>query len=379
MMKSLDPFNFFGRSVACAGSGDGPSRRTVKSVGPHFSAQYFISRYLGLDAALEPAGVTSLPAVLMGYDRLARDTDLLFARLSPRMSQLMRRSDVLRVPESVTLSVSLPLTETKRKKIRHSQKHNLRRIEKNNFSYDMTNEEECFEDFFHNMYMPYAKDRFGAEAQLYRYDDALQMFRRGGLMWVRQNGRIVAGHLIAIEGRTARGLVFGTIDGRREPIIAGAHSASYWFTIEWAIEKGFRQLNLGRTRPSLSDGVLTTKRRWGAELSDGTVCYDLIVHWAQWSDHVRAFLAQTPLIFHDEAGLSGLTAMPLGSEHTPEAVYEQARTFWAPGLKRLIVISDLATGEAPGQQDGGTDTPFWIAPPSGPRACVQAARPMFRS
>jgi len=378
MTKSFDPFNLFGRTVAYASSGDGLNRRTIKLIGSNYSARYFISRFLGVEGVLRPVGKTSLLAIVTTYGRLARDADLLVTRLSPHMSRLMAGGDVLRIPERVTFSMQLPPSETTLKKIRHSQSSNLRIIKKNNFSYKITNKKEDIENFYYNMYKPFVDNRFDDNVRLLSFEQSLQIFRRGALMWALQDGRIVAGNLIAAEGQTARSVVFGTVDGRREPVAAGALSALYYFSIEWACEEGFTQLDLGGSRPSLSNGALRTKHRWGAELVRRNVQFDLIVHWRQWSDHIGEFLSRTPLIFRDEADLSGIVAMTPLSDQTLKGVYEQARKNWVPGLKRLIVITDLAKSLECGSQYSGLDIPVWITPPSGPRNCVQAARPMVR-
>jgi hypothetical protein len=351
--------------------------KSVKLVSPNAASHYLAHRFLGSEAIRQWAGQTSLPNLLAGQGRLAGGADLLITKLSPRMSRLMGLGNVLRVPERVCLQAKLPFDETTRKQVARSNRQNIRRIRKNNFSYRVTDRREDFDYFFHDMYLPFIKDRFEDSAEVYSYKSALEMFRHGVILWAVQDGRVVAGSLTEKAGDVAKAIVIGTAGGSHEPINAGAHSALYFFSIEWAAEQGFKFLDMGGSRPSLADGVLVTKRRWGAGLAWPNQHHDLIVHWTRCSHAVRRFLEQTPLIFRDADGLSGITAVNPQTDTDLAAVRKQAERHWISGLKRVIVISDLARSVRTGSDRDAAAAPHWIVAPGGPRECVAAAHPLM--
>jgi hypothetical protein len=300
---------------------------------------------------------------------------MLFAKVSRRLSGVLARTKAIRVPDHIRLEIKLPLTERARSQIRRGQRGNLQRIAKNNLSYRVSQNSADFDRFYFDMHRPYVESRYGPRAELFSYEQARDIFRGGVLMWALQNDRIVAGRLIKTDGDTARAVLFGTEAGGKAPVKAGAHSALYHYSIQWATEQGFKRLDVGRSRPALADGVLVAKRRWGAELGCADTHHDLLVHWDACTDAVRQFLAETPLIFRDEAGLSGITATLPGHDGEMAAVRAQASRHWIEGLRRLIVICDRPVGSRQSSQHDDPG-PIWIAPATTPAGCLRAARPL---
>ena len=369
----MDPLNLFSRSVIRACGRSSSSQRIATLVEPNNSARYLAARYLGEDNQEHPVGKISLPTMLWRYRRLAGDSGLLVAKLSRRVSGALARTEAIRVPDHVRLEIELPLTERARSQIRRGQRGNLQRIAKNNLSYRVTQNPADFDRFYFDMHRPYVESRYGSRAELFSYEQARDIFRGGVLMWALQHDRIVAGRLIKTDGDTARAVLFGTQAGGKAPVQAGAHSALYHYSIQWATEQGFKRLDVGRSRPVLADGVLVAKRRWGAELGSADTDHDLLVYWNECTDAVRQFLAETPLIFRDDAGLSGITAILPGHDCGLAAARAQASRHWIEGLRRLIVICDRPVGsrESSQHEDAG---PVWIAPATTPAGCLRAAR-----
>ena len=87
-------------------------------------------------------------------------------------------------------------------------------------------------------------------------------------------------------------------------------SATKKFLLDYAIEHGYRYLDLGRSRPQLMDGVLRHKKRWGARLLDSPKeLAEFHLSWRVLTPAIAQWLRTTPLVIRDSGGLAGLTAL----------------------------------------------------------------------
>ena len=109
-------------------------------------------------------------------------------------------------------------------------------------------------------------------------------------------------------------LVLGTVDGDFSLVRQGAVAALYYFVLQLAQNLRCTTIDLRGCRPSLTDGVLLYKQKWGAVVCEKPeTYYDLLVRWSRPSAIVRDFFTRCPLIFHEGGGLSALTGD--ASEH----------------------------------------------------------------
>jgi hypothetical protein len=138
---------------------------------------------------------------------------------------------------------------------------------------------------------------------------------------------------------------------------AHAVSATKKFLIDYAIEHGYKRLDLGRSRPQLLDGVLRHKKRWGARLVDSPHEHaEFQMSWRAFTPAIAQWLLTTPLVVRDNSGLAGLTA--LAENESSEACQHRLCRLWSPGLARIIVLN--ATGRNPGIDEiQGTRVTWW--------------------
>jgi hypothetical protein len=375
MKQLLDPFNVFGRPVShLTGAGDSAGL-SIKLVSTSSSSVYFARRFLGGGGREQHARPVSLVSLLAGIDKVLGDSDLLIARVSPRVSQLFARHDVIRLPERIRFVKYLPESPELRRQIKRDQANNLRRIRKYGFTYELSQSREDFEFLWHRMILPYAAQRFGDLAEYYTYEYAVRVFKHGRILWILQDGQRVAGALLGISDQNVHAVLLGTEHGDGEPIRKGAFGALYHFVTEWAQAEGFRTLDLGTALPCLADGVFDTKRRWGGRIIQDKRYYDLVIYWRVCSPVVRRFLYQSPLVIRDRDGLSAITATTPPMDSDPAAVEALVERCRLSGLTRAFVLSDLESYEgktgAPASLSGG-----WLTRPAGPRDCVSTALPV---
>jgi hypothetical protein len=167
------------------------------------------------------------------------------------------------------------------------------------------------------------------------------MFRKGGLQWILRNGEPIAGRIFQRRDEVFKFVAQGMANGERSNVEAGATAALYFFGITYAKKTGCRLIDLGHCRPSLSDGVLRYKRKWGAGLNknDIELC-DFLVYWNGYSETISSFLSHTPLIFRDHDELSAIHVIDTTGQTD---VSKTSRSMWIPGLHRLYLVT--ASGE----------------------------------
>jgi hypothetical protein len=343
---------------------------------PRPSVAYLVERYADATLRAEPLGATPLLALPRALARLGADADLVIARVERPAARWLFGATHLRVPEAVGAELSAsPDPETLRR-VRSSQGNNIRRVRRAGLIWSVSRRPEDFERFHADMYVPFTRRRFGEQAYLRNPHRLRRAFRSGFLLFVEQGGERIAGALFVRRGRSLVWTATGIAGG--DPALAerGALSALYLFALEVAQRGGVSQLDLGASRPSLRDGVLVHKKRWGARLvgRDDVHC-DLCLTWRAADERILRFLARAPLVFRDGGDLSALTALPRESADAPGAreVWHELRM---RGLRRLValVLPGVATG-GPAPEAGPDEPTLWLAPPAAPRAALAAAQP----
>ncbi len=157
--------------------------------------------------------------------------------------------------------------EAYKSRLTRDLRRRLKRIEMQGFSYEVSRRMEDFDHFYYQMYLPYVQGRYGERATITSYRLARRYFERGHLVLVRQNGHLVSGVLVYLEGQTYVATLAGVRKEFTHLARQGLTIAMYWFNICRAWQLGVSQLDLGRTRPRLGDGVFAFKRQWGSRVA----------------------------------------------------------------------------------------------------------------
>lgn len=119
------------------------------------------------------------------------------------------------------------------------------------------------DEFYRDFYRPYVSGRFGSAALVV---DPGHFRAVGGSMSLARlvsGGEWIAGLLFQVAGATLR---LGWFGSRSLPARAGASEVLDVRVIEHAATLGARRAVLGHSRPSLADGVVRYKARFGAEI-----------------------------------------------------------------------------------------------------------------
>jgi hypothetical protein len=177
--------------------------------------------------------------------------------------------------------------------------------------------------FLRELYEPVARARWGASYVSLPHAWMRQAPRFCQVLWIERQGERFGGALLEPRGRELRDVAVGLRDAE-DP--HGIRAAQYYFAIRHAIESGYERLNVGGSRPVLSDGVLRTKLKWGAVLTPIVQWDYLALALPRGPEALRGFLAQHSLVAEMDGRLYAVA----------EATTKERS---APGLAGIIVPS----------------------------------------
>ena len=270
-----------------------------------------------------------LPRILRRWQASA---DLTIARVDRLSARMIFGADYFSVPEWVGTRLSVPDDLNQLVKSGGSIRSDMALVRRHKFQPLMAHNREDFEMFYHSVYLPFTRNRHGDLTFVRNPQDLQRRLRRGGILWVHRDGQRVGGMLFEHRKpkQTLDLLALGTVNGDLELIKKGVIAALYYFVIQLAGQLGCTIVDFRGTRPSLSDGLLRYKRKWGVTLYDKSDSYhDFLIRWNSFHGAVEEFLSHTPLIFREKGGLSAL--------HTDGS--QSRRALWTNGLQQIYLLS----------------------------------------
>jgi hypothetical protein len=141
-----------------------------------------------------------------------------------------------------------------------------RRIRKYNLTCEVLNDEESFRTFNKRFYLPYIKSRHGNEAFLEDLNEMWKVHRHPFLLAIKENETIVGMSFCRVSDDSLHLMRAGLIDGKEEYMCHGIIGAIYYFGVLEGKKQGCKFLDLGGTRPFLTDKLTKYKVGLGAEL-----------------------------------------------------------------------------------------------------------------
>jgi hypothetical protein len=141
------------------------------------------------------------------------------------------------------------------------RKEAARHSRRGGYSVEFAPAGDRIEEFYEDFYRPYVSRRFATGALIVAAERFRAVGRGMSLARLEAGGRWVAGMLFRIAGGT---LQLGWFGARTVPAPAGASEVLDVRVIEHAASAGAMRAVLGHSRPSLADGVVRYKARFGA-------------------------------------------------------------------------------------------------------------------
>ena len=221
-------------------------------------------------------------------------------------------------------------------KINRNLKNDLRKIKKHKLDYELTNELVQFNKFYHDMYTPFATRRYGKKAIVGNYYDLKIAFKKGELLLVKMGEIPIAGTLIKYMKKQAFLCVLGIKDGDSDYVGFGAIAALYYYSIKYLKGRGFNRVNIGSTRPFLTDGVLKYKKKWGLKIVN-TSGPGFLINPLSESSAVKDFLLNNPFVFRDSKHVYGAVFLLPEQIDGQKSIEKIFHDYYIDGISKLII------------------------------------------
>ncbi len=196
-------------------------------------------------------------------ESIEKQGNLAFLRLHKWLAVYIGR-DLINIPEMVRLGLDLNKDDAEFEKIFNyrSIKDDLRKIEKYNYTYEISRDPDNVEFFYNNMNVPFIKMRHRHYARLFPMN-TVHKFCTEGILFIKKDGKYVAGTTLQKMGTTMVTRMVGVLNGDEALLKQSVIAAVYYFLIKFSKENGYKKLDFGGTAPILNDGILWYKSKWG--------------------------------------------------------------------------------------------------------------------
>jgi hypothetical protein len=217
---------------------------------------------------------------------LDRDCDLLFAEVGTLTTRYFQGAGGTIIPEwtPMRIDITRPMEELRRRGV--SDFANVERyIRKYGLTCRLTADRRELEQFYGKMYLPYLAARHGDEALMETMPELLDHKADLVLLLVLEEGEPISGVLMERCDGYLNMFRLGIARGDASLISHGAIGALYYFAVIEGQQTGCRYLDVGGTRPFLTDGITQSKLRHSARFSP---------HYSAFSENLWFGHAPTP-------------------------------------------------------------------------------------
>lgn len=215
-----------------------------------------------------------------------------------------------------------------------SLQSDIRRIRKNKLTFEVTNDETDFEEFYQKMYIPYITSVHGDQASLTTYDDMKNHFAECDLIIVEKDKEKMGGMLIRYENEMPRLWSIGVTNARVDYLKAGVIGALYYFSVIHLKGQGHDTVHYGATRAFLNDGVLRYKKKWGVQIANPPNKVFLI-RIESVSPKLKAFFLNNPFIHLKEGTLQGAVFIDSTEPPSDTEIQRFGKDYFLKGLSGL--------------------------------------------
>jgi hypothetical protein len=304
---------------------------TLLTAGHEPWIRYLPNRFFSSEPARELLATASFRELPELLNRFGKDVDMNIVRVNRWSARKLFRHSYLTVPEWVGMKLAVPKDLDQLIRSRSSIKRDMALVRRNRYQPVAVGSAAEFDLFYHSFYVPFLRERYGELAFIRNYHDLRRCLSAGGILWVQRDGKRVAAALFELKSRAFDLSVLGTMNGDYSLVREGALAALYFYVIKFAQDLGCTVVDMRGSRPSLLDGLLRYKNKWGASLYDmSSSYYDLLIGWNNPNQVVREFFTHTPLIFRENGRLSAI----IGSKP------QKSFPLWINGLHRMHLITE---------------------------------------
>ena len=192
--------------------------------------------------------------------------DIVIAEVSPTTFNYFQKCSGFVLPEWVRMIIDIdrPMSEINKRSVSDFSDV-IRKIRKYNLTQEILTDKESLNYFIDKFYLPYITKRHGEEAWIEDLNTMWKASPSPFLMAVREDEKIVGMSIVRKEGSDFSLLRLGLLDGNDEYRGHGVIGALYYFSIVEGQKMGCQYLDVGGTRPFLTDGLTKFKMGLSAD------------------------------------------------------------------------------------------------------------------
>jgi hypothetical protein len=286
------------------------------------------------------------------YDKLADlpSSDIIIVEAAKHLIRKLPRQNAIVWPRFVQhiLDVRGDWQDVK-SRFHKSARYELRLTQRYDYQYEVSHDDQDFEMFYRDMYLPTTKNRHGALSSPVSASEAYEYFRHGLLFLVKRDGRPVCGGVCYLEQDTVHFRLMGVINGDQRLIKERVVGAMNCLRIQWANQHGYKAVNFLGSGARLDSGHFQYKRKWGTTVSIPPHSHRLIwIGIRQNTPAVSRFLKENPVIVVDKNGkLHGLIIVDDPHNVPAETRKEWEKRYATPGLSSLLIRSVSSFADEP--------------------------------
>ncbi len=280
--------------------------------------------------------ITSLPKIL---SKNFQDSDITILKTDRFFSRFLKKKSFFLIPAwiNMKLDISKPFDDIVHK-FKKSAKEDVRKIKKFNYTYELTNELEEFDRFFHEIRDPHFQRRVGKQAipGTTSYSELKVGFQLGSLLKIKDGDQTIAGFIIVHNDHMAHPHFMGIkVD---KELYKAAGSALFYFFIKWAKENNISLLNFGMTRPFLNNGPFRFKRKWSMTAEMTKKWFDVFAFKVNphCSEAIESFFEHNPFLLLENKALTGIVFSP--NSLSPEEQKRFNKRYYTDGITSLNII-----------------------------------------
>jgi len=260
-------------TIASCTTNDDEEPFVAAYAGPGTNRAWCLSTITDRYANIETTRYASAAELLRALDNITGTANIIFREGLRGAGSAENLAHSIRFPAWIRQRVRIsPSWHTQVDEMRRgTRQETTRLLRKNAFRCRLSTGVADINDFYERLYLPSVERRHGASALVVDKERVLREFRRGVVIQLIGENKVLAAAVLRQIGHTMAVLWTGLAGDPSSAGLRGTTDALDYFSLLYASLKRCRWLDLGRSRPDLRDGLLRYKRKWGAEFTVGFV------------------------------------------------------------------------------------------------------------
>ena len=203
---------------------------------------------------------------------------------------------------------------------------------------------EDLEIFYHQMYLPHARQQFGSTAWIRSLAQMKRLQPKPFIFYINDGQRDVAASLTTVKDGILTGHYNGVVSDETSDGWSDAGEALYALTILYAQELGLHSIDMLGAQPVLDDPILKYKRSWGAGIAlDPEVKKSMYFCNPANSDAARRFISKSPFVVITDTGLKAYCTVPDNLQGLELQSFLK-KNYASPGLTGALVTMGSEPG-----------------------------------